>query len=64
MSYPVRDLVHGPSGHPGELPAPVVLVVDSVGHLLQVLEVGPDQHVAQRDEVTVIQGFDLRKEKK
>ena len=39
----------------GQLAAAVVLVVDIIGDVLEVLHVGPDQHVPQRDEVTVLQ---------
>ena len=39
----------------GQLAAAVVLVVDIVGDVLEVLHVGPDQHVPQGDKVTVLQ---------
>lgn len=39
----------------GELAAAVVLVVHGAGHVLQVLQVRADHHVAQRYEVAVLQ---------
>lgn len=38
----------------GELAAAVVLVVHGAGHILQVLKVRPDHHVAQGQEVAVL----------
>ena len=42
-----------------EFPAPVVLVVDKVCDVLEVHEVGPDQHVAQGHEVAVVEVLDV-----
>ena len=60
-SYPVGNLVDGSPCDARELPASVVLVVDVVGDVLEVLEVRPHQHVAQGDEVAVLQVLDLKK---
>ena len=45
-------------GRPREFPAAEVLVVYVVGDVLEVLHVRPDHHVAQRDEVAVLQILD------
>lgn len=37
-----------------QLAAAVVLVVDRAGHVFEVLQVRPDHHVTQRDEVAVL----------
>lgn len=39
----------------GQFAAAVVLVVHGAGHVLQVLKVRPYHHVAQREEVAVLQ---------
>lgn len=42
----------------GQLAAAVVLVVHGAGHVLEILKVSPDHHVAKRQEITVLQVFD------
>ena len=60
LSYPVGYLVDGSACDACELSAAVVLVVDVVGDVLEVLEVRPDEHVAQWDEVAVLEVLDLK----
>ena len=62
INYLIGDFIHGSSGNPGQLPAAEVLVEDVVGDLLQVLQVGSDEHVAQWHEVAVLHVFDLKNE--
>ena len=59
LTHPVWYLVDLPARDPRQLPAPEVLVVDVVGDLLEILEVGADKHVAKGDEVTVVHVLDL-----
>jgi Holliday junction resolvasome RuvABC endonuclease subunit len=58
-SYSVGYFVHAAAGHAGQLEAPKVLVVHIVRHLLQVLQVRPDEHVAQGHEVAMLHVFNL-----
>lgn len=37
-----------------QLAAAVILIVDRAGHIFEVLQVRPDNHVTQRYEVTVL----------
>lgn len=39
----------------GELAAAVVLVVHGTGDVLQILEMRPDHHVAERQEIAVLE---------
>ena len=59
-NYLVWNLVHRSSGNSRQFSASEVFVEDVVGHLLQVLQVRPDQHVAQGNEVAVLHVFNLK----
>ncbi len=62
LTHPVWYLVDLPARDPRQLPAPEVLVVDVVGDLLEILEVGTDKHVAKGDEVAVVHVLDLERD--
>ena len=46
-------VVDSVAGHRRELPAAVVLVVEVVGHVLQILHVGPAERVRERERERV-----------